>query len=852
MKGSADIRVFKFLSWTLVVLAVATIVLYFYAEQNGSDLVLPWHINTTYFPKPLFLEYFKSNGQPIGFYVDQYINWQQYTVGNMRFIAWPNWILLGSVLLCLWLISTVVTYFKRFWYLVTIGLLIVLLLQMNLSELLLWGAYGNYLALGLLIIGTYFFHAIKPNASLAIRLLTIGLMLGLYILLVNLFGETSQAGLTVISYGLPVPIILALLFILFVAGENIYSILKITTAKGGNGKNNLFHFIIFGIIYNSILILLFLNRRGQIDFESDFISPYTILIISSISAYYSFSLRLEKYKGIIPISVLKQWIYPSLSLCTFSLLTYAHLTTNDSLVEALEYGIIISHLAIGSTYFIASFINFTPIILQNLSAYKVYYKPSVAPPFLIRLVSMISILALIFFVNFYPYYQMNAGLYNARGDLSEQKEEILLAEQYYRQGVAMDFINFKSNFQVAKYERANDNAVGAIQHLRNTFFKNNSGKGYVTLSNYYNSKNQQFNALFELKEAKERIESKEVNNNLAFTYRQFTNYDSAYLLLRENLNDHKDELAKSNLLALSEELPSLNRTDSLILVLSTDNVRSKSNAISLANKNESELDFKLALTKDTLLLQDDLFYLFNASLNFTQNPDSVKIDAIDYYLSNPYNGALKSFLLKAKALQLYELGQVNHAFELIELLKSIDNQQSAHYNFILGVWSLHQNQRQLSNDYFKLAADQGIDQQQITSIQNAVLGIEIPFFKSSVQSNFERANLGDDSTETINQLVAIANSNAFDEPTTFAAIEALRKLNMSDQDIYGIFVTAHRINIYSVPIFQGYILSAINAGLSKFALESMDNLSSVMPLEAFVSFRKFVNSELEKRRNQLF
>ena len=852
MKNTIDIRVFKIISWILLGLVCLAAGLYFFAEFTGSDLVLPWQVKVTYFPKPLFIEYFQARGESIGFYVDQYINWQQYSVGNMRFMAWPTWALFIAVILCFWLISTAVTYFKRFWYLITLGILILLLLQLNLTELLLWGDYGNYLALALLITSTYYFHAIKPEASLTVRLAVIGLIIAIYMILVSLFGETSMNGLTTISYGLHVPIILALLFMVFVAGENIFTILKVTTSKGGNGRNNLFHFITFGIIYNGILILLFLHKRGEIDFELSFISPYVILVVSAISAYFSFDLRLEKQKGTVPISILKQWVYPAMFVCTFSLLAFAELTANDPLIEGLEYGIIISHLAIGSAYFVASFVNFTPFILQNLNVHKVYYKPTMAPIFLINLASLAGMVALIFFVNLYPYYQIKAGLYNTLGDISEYKKEVLLAEQYYKQGVGIDFVNFKSNFQVAKYEKEKGNAVGVIQNMQNTFFKNGSGKGYTMLSNYYNSKNQQFNTLFTLKEAKQKFENREVNNNLAFTYRQFTTYDSAFLLLQHNWDEHKDPLAKSNLLALSTELPNITEPDSVILALSANNIRTKSNAIALANLNNSEIAFQIKMAPDTFLLQDDLFYLFNASLNFTTDPDSSKIEVIDYYLSNPYNGALKSFLLKAKAIQLYELGQVNQAFQQLELLRVIDNQQSASYNFILGVWSLHQNQRLLSNDYFDLAAGQGFDQNQITKIQNAVLTSEIPIYKSRVQANFENISPDLDSIPLINQLKTIAQANAFDEPTTLAAIEQLRSLNISQQDIYSLFVEAHKINKYSVPVFQGYILSAIDAGLSKFALDGLKELALLMPAVAFENFDKFVNDQIEIRRNQLF
>lgn len=848
MKESLDVKAFKIVSTLLIILVCGSLVLFFYAEFTGTDLVLPWKTDVTYFPKPLFLEYFKIEGQSVGFYVDQYANWQNYTVGNMRYIEWPTYLILATVLLFLLLICTAVTYFKRFWYLITLGVMIILTLQFKIDQLLLWGDYGNYLALAILILSTYFFHAIKPEVSLSTRLSVIGLLLVLFVIIAGAFSETEAIGLTAISYGLQLPVILALLFIVFVAGQNIYSILKVTTAKGGSGKNNLFHFIMFGVIYNAVLILLFLNKRGEIDFELTLINPYIILIISTISAYYSFDIRLAKQKGIMPLTLLKKWIFPIMFVCTLTLIAFAKLSANDPLVESLEYGIILIHLALGSTYFIASFVNFTPLILKNLSVHKVYFKPTVAPNFLIALVAFAATVSLIFYVNFYPYYQMQAGLYNVLGDLSEHKENDLLAEQYYKQGVAFDFVNFKSNFQAAKYDRVNRNPVGFIQSMQNTFFKNSSGKGHVALSNYYNSQNQQFNTLFELKEAKNKLISKEVNNNLAFTYRQLTVYDSAYLLLKANYKLNNDQLASSNLLALGTELPNIVNSDSLINLMPINDLRFRSNAAALANINGTKIKFNLALAQDTFLLQDDLFYLVNSSLNLKNETDSTKIDAIDYYLSNPYNGKLKNQLLKAKALQLYALGQVNSAFQILELLIVTDNQESANYNFMLGVWALQQKQKRLSNDFLRTASEQGYDKKQIELIQKIILNDDMLIYSRPVKTNLEKLK----ANANIEYLTLMASANAFDESTTLEAIEALRMLKADNQVLYEIFVETHSINKYSIPIFQGYILSAIDAGLSKYALEGLLELSELMPTSAFDNFDRIVKQRIEQKRNQLF
>ena len=851
MKKATDILIFKFFSRAFLGMVFLSFGLYIYAQLTGDGLVLPWSIKPIYFPKPLFIEYFQMAGESIGFYIDQYVNWQRYETINLRFVNWSGWLLLTVLVLLFWTLLTAVTYFSRFIYFVSVGLLILLALQLNLEELQLWGVYSTYVLLGIIIIGTYFFHTVKPNSSLGLRVLVFGVLLTLFTACVALFGKASYPASTLIQFGLFTPIALSIIFMIFVAGQNIFSVIKLTTLRNSNGKQSLFHFITFGLIYNILMILLFLSRRGKIDFELVFIDPQILLVISAVSAFYSFELRFEKYQGILPIKVLKNWIYPLFFVLTLTLFAYAELNANDALVDGLEYLILITHLALGAAYFIAAFINFTPLILKKLEVWKVFFKPNTTPMFLINLASLLFIVAIAFYINLYPYYQLRAGIYNAQGDISALKEQHLLAEQYYRQGVLMDFVNFKSNIQVAHYESEKENAVETIEHIQNTFFKKASGKGYTRLSNYYNSKNQLFNTLFILKEANQRINSKEVINNLAFTYYQFQYYDSAYITLNRNWVENSDLPSQANLLALSTELSSPTEVDSLLSLISYDDIGATINGLALANLNQTKLDLTIEKEPDTLLLQNELFLLINHGLNHLVEPDSAKIDLIDYYLSSPYNAELKPSLDQIKAIQLYQMGLINKAFQLVEELKILDGRNVGHYNYMLGIWALHQNQIELANSYFNSASNQGFPPSEIQKVQDIVKSGEIPSYENRLTSSLKNdIVLTTDSLKINLILEKLAGLNAFDETTVLDCIKKLKLRDYPIERLYNLLLESHNLNTYSVPIFQAYVLSAVDNGLSRFALEGLSELSTMMPPKAYQNFARYVNQQIEVRRNQ--
>ncbi len=851
MNTSTDVRVFKILSQAFLVLAVVVVGLYGYSELTGTDLALPWNITTSYFPKPLFLEYFKSDGKPVGFFVDQYVNWQQYGVGNIQHISWPGYLLLGSITICIWIISTAITYFSRFWYLITTGVLIVLVMQLNLREVEFWGGNNAYVAVALIIFSTYFFHAFKPNSSLTLRLVGIGGVMLLFYLSLYLFSDVPYSGLTIVNFGLYFPVLLLAAYLLLIGPDNIFSILKLTTT-GNSGKTNLFHFILFGVIYISILVMMFLDKRGDLGFELIFINPTIFLVLSSVSSFICFDQKFEKYKGILPLTVLKQWVLPALFVLAISLIVFAKISINDPLVEAIDDFIIISHLALGAVYFVGAFINFTPLIIERLDVQKVYFKPKFAPGFLLGLASIGFLVALFFYSNFYPIYQLRAGFYNTKGDISEVKNELILAEQYYRQAVATDFVNFKSNIQVAKYDRKNKNAAGVIKSLDNTFFKNASPKGYSILTNYYNSREQGFNTMFALKDAIREIDSRELRNNLSFTYRQFAFYDSAYLMLRENWDDQNDNVTKNNLLALSTELIDLGNADSLIVELGNSDTRNKTNTVALANINNLSYAIVPELSPDTLLNQNDLFLLFNSALNRQIETNVDIISAIDFYLQSPYNNGLRKYLYLAKAISLYDLGKVTEAYAILDLLKNIDSQSIGFYYFVQGVWSIHQNQAILAEGYLENARIEGFDETTVLNVLEVVSSGKIPPYENRFALSLENYDVNQDSITVRNKLTQIARANAFDESTTIGAVNELQKWGVSYRECYEILLEAWNLNRFSVELGQAYILNAVETGISQYAIEGLQRIRSLMPPMAFSRFEETVKARIDEKRNQFF
>jgi len=810
----------------------------------GNDWVLPWHTVPTHIKTPLFLEYFRANGQSFGINLDQVVTWQHYQTGTAyEQIPWLNTVLFWALFICLSVVSVTLTYLSRFWYLLCTGFMLFILMQLKIEEL---GFFSEYIAYALLLIfggTTYFFQSIKPHHSLFTRTLSTVLIYGAFALSIRQFSEVVAPVTLSMSFGLYTPLLLVLLFLFFVGADNVYSLFSIATRNAPNGKNGLIHFMSIGLIYIIVLVLLFLNKIGETDLDLFLIDPYLILILAIVSGYYCINAKLDVVEEALPIELIKKWLYPALAGLSLILIGYAELSGNDSLSELLQMTILLTQLGGAAVFYIYAFINFAPSLLTNESVEGRFFRGQRAPLLTGRILHIVFIVGVFYFLDKQPYFQAKAARYNALASMSESLDNDVLTREYYKQAQFYDFYGFKPNYALAMSFKAADNRVEVVKKLGNALKRDKEGKARVALANFYSDQNQLFSKLLALKEDKSG--NGKVRNNLGMAYYEFQHYDSAFMAF--NRADLSSAVTEANLRALDyfspftgeEQLPETKHEDLRILA----------NIQAIANKLDLPFETNLALAEDTILVQEDLFFLYNQSLR-PSNPDYERvISDIDYYLSSPRNNDIRDFTLLGRAIQHYHHGNVNQAFRDLNQLTALYNSNRGQYTYMMGLWAAQQGAFADALQYLEDARSANFDNTSVTLLKELIRSGDLPTVQHSTDWD-ESALANLEQKERTRVLKELAMANSFNTGLTLKVIATLKKEGLSPQELYELLRQAVSINRYDLELTKAYAFQSIESGLTVFGRTALAALKDVVEEKDLQEALTQFEQKAEAWRNQ--
>ncbi|MGW8122281.1 tetratricopeptide repeat protein [Roseivirga echinicomitans] len=851
MKNPKHHQLFNFLNrfcWLTVVIAGILLLSTFFI---GDELTLPWITSTDFIKTPLFLEYFSIDGKPMGFHLDQIVIWQQFKTGRFLFLESPAYILFSLTLISFVVITVTITYLERFWYLVCAGIMVFVSINFGLEELAIGDHYFSYAFIGSFLILSYYFQSIKPNSSFTLRIAASLILFGAFTLAAIFLSPIAHPTFVWLSYGLLAPLILAILYIFFVAGDNFFYLFKIATQNAPTGKNALFHFLIIGAIYILVLALLFLNLTGRISLDLILLHPYTILLVSVVSGYYVLNTKLEVVKAEIPMILIKNLLYPALAALALAVIFYAEITANDSLTLAIKMVIVTTHLAFAVVYYVYCFMNFTPYLLANEPAWRAFFRGEKAPLLTARLGTILFLAGTLFFLEYRPYYQIKAGRYNALGALSEKIENDLLAEQYYKQSLFYDYFNVRANYGLAMIEKANGNPAQATKRFKESLFRSKNNKPALALAQYYSDQDQLFKKLLSLKEIENAFDDQRVINNLAVAHYEFAHLDTALMLMDKAYKDQPTSIIASNFLALDLAIKDELDVDSVLLATANfEDYSTRTNRQALANSLGIQPELNLSTSADSFLLLNELYFLYNSSLN-SKSSNQALIERLNRHIAYPRNIAIKDYLMLSKVIQLYNSGEVNETFYLLDQLIASYSQNTGLYSYMKAIWAYQQGAHELGFVFLGEAQSYNYDRNIIAATYSDFLSKTIDQTPAGLQEKWAQfdATQGDLSEEEKKAfLMDLANENAFDEAGTLKAIEALRAINTPSDEIYEALRKAISINKRSTLLYEAYIYQTSDAGLPFFGTSALETLSTFASKEAFERIKQ--QFEQKEKLNQ--
>jgi len=772
---------------------------------------------------------------------------------------------------------TVATYLKKFWFVFSMGLFILLIAFGGFSGL---GIFGNQsemviAAIALPFVGlAYYFSSIKTYLSFGIRLAA---FVGLGTLLALMIGFLAgkEAPFLFLAYHAFMPsMIISIVFVLLVSHEIIYAILNLATQESEDATaRNTLHFLVLSLVYLCNVILLYLRSISYIAWDIYYFNAFLVLSTSAILGLWGLKNRENLYGSALSFDPHAAFLYVFLSVICFSTILFQSIAANDPALEAIEDAIIFGHIGFGCMFFFYIISNFISLMTQNLPVHKVAFKEDNFPYVTYRLAGAIVVAAFFFGSNYAAFDQAVAGFYNGLADAAMMRGQQNRALFYYKEGYVYSSTNHKSNLMLGML---NEKPEPKIRYIKRATEKNATPFSYVNLGYVYEQNNQFFEAVFAYQKGLDIFPNDlQISNNLALLYNKTKVTDSSIFYLQPKRGKSwMQDLLLANMAGVSAlhdlDLSALISEET---IQDVDRVQLFNNALiyDIKSGNTPIFNLNMSTTSSQLNLMT-YAYLMNWGLWSYLNNHPDFLQAIDPYLRNPSNNNFSADLTFIKGLNLFAQRKISDAFETMNKLANESLENNGIFYTILGKWSMNMGSPKLAAKYAELARASGypdatVDlaraygltnngsvaqfilskeleslddqskketwEQMIDKIANNALAQPIPDFSIEEQKFSEINNRPKTNILDAMKIEQLAKDNPFFEKGVLAAVHIFKEQNSDNDRAYQLLLEALNINEYSEILIKAYIDQCFEMGLFNYAESSIISLIDILDKEAY-------------------
>ncbi|GAB3828665.1 hypothetical protein GCM10028895_42480 [Pontibacter rugosus] len=517
--------------------------------------------------------------------------------------------------------------------------------------------------------------------------------------------------LHLVSYSSIGLMITTVLFMLWVAYENVNALLWVNTqASTPERRFSMWQFLLISILYLLSLLLMYLRHVGYIQSDIIRLNGYIILFLSTVAGFWGMRQREQVYGGLFSFRPTGAVLYLVFATMAFLSIGYAFATANDSLTRLYHDLIIYTHLAFGFGFLLYVMINFGRLLEQRLPVYKVVYEPQKFTLFSFFIVSMVLCVILVMRTQYRSYFHAQASYYSYIGDLYRASGNDMLAERFYEESDVYDNNNVKANYSLAAMYREGQQRNNEILKLQEAIDKRPNPKLYIRLANIYDEKQYFFEKMYVLQQGADKFpESAEIYNNLALLYAQTSVQDSTeyYFNLAQKFASDED-LVYSNRLAYYTRQAMLEPAKAVLEESRKGKYKTlRSNQSVLRQLLGMDPQSKEEFAPDSLQAIEDFALFYNQTISRLNQGDTSRLKAIDTYLASPGNQIFSSDLLYLKGLVHHYNGLPQQGRNTVENLALQMETQSGYYYNALGQWMLEEENYSAAAAYFKQAKDRG-------------------------------------------------------------------------------------------------------------------------------------------------
>ena len=611
----------------------------------------------------------------------------------------------GSFLLVLTVISTL----SRFWFLIGMGSVMLLLTSLRLDALQVFGLGNKTTTIAvLLLLGglSYYLHAIRRDLSLGRRLIFFSILILVVGLVFGFFSRTTAPLYHVAVNGLVAGMVVTVVFVLMVAHEIIAGIVTLTTQRAGRSRN-LIQFLILSGGYLVNLALMFASKIGYIQWEFFALNSFFVFTLSVVLGWWGFRQRIALYDHILPSAATGLLFYGALALTAVATMGYFAATAGDMMLDVFDDVILAAHLGGGIIFVFYVIANFGPMLMKNLPVYKVLYKPETMPHFTYRIMLVIATFAVISMASYWKTYinQSTAAYYNAYGDLYRALGDDALAEADYLRSVQFRNQNLHAHYALASIYGERVDTFKEKAEYNEMRDWSPAVPVFLNMAETDARSGNILTAALTIDEGKKKFpKSGALQNAAGLAFLKLKSADSAFYFFQQAARlPGTAQAANTNLTAAAALFLSPVAPDSLIAVEEGKDQGKPANTMALANTQGRRLKATGQWSHDTALSVYQAALLANFLINQNANADTAIINQATRLAHISANGQFKDMLLTSAAHARYARGDVKTAMDVLREVNFTG--ATAKTLSLMGLWLLEQNNPLMATTYFRLAAE---------------------------------------------------------------------------------------------------------------------------------------------------
>ena len=663
-----------------------------FAWWMGPDLSIGWESLGRADQVLVPLERFRMGLFNLQAEASNYVLSQNY-IGTDAQISMVPWYLLLSILgVSTVLVLSISTMLSRWWYYISMGMVVFGATFLHLEELQLFGladSTGLIIFLVLVLPLSFYLQAFGTHTSLLKRMLFFGLAMTVFAGIIHFYSKVELPFATLAVNSFYIALLASLGTILLAAHEIPAAFLRITSGSMTGSGNSLPHFLILTVVYLGNLCLIYLHDTRGLDLGIYYINEFLFLPLTLILGFWGTQQREHIYQNITNFTEGTGLLYLCGTLITICLLGLSFHLAIDPAWEVFEDAIVFSHLGFGLGFAIYVLSNFSGAMTEGMAVYKAVYNPKYMPFATMRIGGAVVTLGLFLYAGSIGLNQSEAAFKISQGDLFMAKDNAMLAENYYATAKNLGYHNHRANYVLGSLARERGDSKMQLVHFRDATLKHPSPQAYINLARVYNNRGRSLDEGLNLRQALIDFPGNPyLLNNLGQYFLDEDKPDSAYRYLQlAAIASSEEKVPEANLYALlAKERIALDPDSLLNSAHHIDHPVVGANLYALANLSAHKLKLPIAPAGLSLPELDvrERAYLHNGLLNQARQDDSLFYDLLYGYDTLEANSGSQMSLEENLAYLAIGLGRTREANDWLRRLRQYHDLYQGLFSETLG------------------------------------------------------------------------------------------------------------------------------------------------------------------------